>query len=584
VLAVVAASILLTWLVCAAVFIGIGSSFLGQIRKEYALTDAFWIGIAIAVAILEIYHFVRPVDLGATTLIACFGFVGALLRRRSLLRELKKIRSIGLWTALCYITLIVLLALRSAGPCEHYDTGLYGAAAIRWATTYPVVPGLANLHGRLGYHSSVFLCLAALDQGVWVDLAHHLFVGLIIAGLLAYIVPAYFRLLRGTSISSGDWFFSILLIPAMFWAAEGQIVGSMTDVPATAACFAGAALLFRGFSKELSARDDSSSPDQRLVVAMALFALAAVFKLSTVVVAGLGWSIAFLQLWSLTMKSGKRIQLIAASLVLSAAIVVPWIACGLVQSGYPFYPKALLGMPVDWQVPSAAANWETAAIRSWARMPHARLSETQGFRWIGSWVRGNSRNREGLEVPILIAMAGGLACIFALVRRKRTGAWQGLWLLIPSLAGCLFWFLQAPDPRFGEAAIWTTAGTLGTLGVVYLFQDKELKWRRIALLGLAAITAWCLYPRTLWRLSARPLLGVHGFLRLPVVKVVSRQTLSGLVVYVPAEGDKCWDAPLPCTPYLNKTLRLRRAESMRWGFASEGLPDVPDVAGPIPGK
>jgi hypothetical protein len=584
VLGVVAASIVLTWLVCAAVFIGIGSSFLAQFRKEYALTDAFWMGIAIAVAILEIYHFARPIDLGATTLIACFGFVGAFVSRRSVLAELMKIRSIGLWTVLCYTMLIVLLALHSAGPCEHYDTGLYGAAAIRWATTYPVVPGLANLHGRLGYHSSVFLCIAALDQGVWRDLAHHLFVGLLIAGLLAYIVPAYFRLLRSTSTSSADWFLSILLIPAMFWTAKGQIVGSMTDVPAAAACFAAAALLFRGLSRDFSKGDDSSSPDLRLVVAMALFALATVFKLSTVVVAGLGWSIGFLQLWSLTKKSGKRIPLIAASLVLSAAIVLPWIACGLVQSGYPFYPKALLGMPLDWQVPSAAANWETAAIRSWARIPHARLSETQGFRWIGSWVRGNSRNREGLEVPFFIAMAGGLAGIFSLARRKRTGTWPGLCLLIPSLAGCVFWFLQAPDLRFGEAAVWTTAATLGTLGVISFVQDKELRWRRIALLGLASITAWCLYPRTLWRVSARPPLGVHGFLRLPVVKVVPRQTLSGLVVYVPAEGDQCWDAPLPCTPYFNKTLRLRRAENMRWGFASEGLPDVPDVAGPIPGK
>lgn len=587
-LGVVAFSILLTWLVCAVVSIGIGSSLLGQFRKEYALADAYWMGIAIAVAILEIYNFMRPIDLGVTTFLAGFGILGALLNRGSLLGGLKKIGSIGLWTSLPYSALIVLLALRSAGPCEHYDTGLYGASAIRWAITYPVVPGLANLQGRLGYNSSVFLCIAALDQGVWRDLAHHLFVGLIITGLLAYIVPAYFRLLRGTSTSSADWFLSILLIPAVFWTAEAQIVGSMTDVPAAAACFAAAALLFRSLSLESSTRDATSSAvsiqQLNLIVAMILFALAIVFKLSTAVVAGLGWVIAFLQLWSLTAKSGKRKQLVAASLLLSAAILIPWIARGLIQSGYPFYPKAVLGIPVDWQVPIVVANWETAVIRSWARMPHARLSETQGFRWVGPWVRGNSRNREALEVPCLIAMAGGLACIFALARRKRSGTWQGFWLLVPSLASCVFWFSQAPDPRFGEAAIWTTAATLGALGVVFFIQDRELKWRRITLLGLAAITAWSLYPRTLWRLSGRPLLEVHGFLRLPEVKVIPRQTESGLVVYLPAAGDQCWDAPLLCTPYLNKTLRLRQPWSIRSGFVSEGPPDMPDSAGPIPGK
>jgi hypothetical protein len=587
-LGVVALSILLTWVVCAVVAIGIGSFLFGQFGKECALTDAFWTGMTTVVAILEVYHLIRPIDLGATTVLACLGILGLFQNRHSLLAACRKIRSIGLGTSLSYAALIVMLALRSAGPCEHYDTGLYGASAVRWATTYPVVPGLANLQGRLGFNSSVFLCIATLEQGVWHDLAHHLFVGLIVAGLLAYLVPAYFRLFRGTSISSADWFMSILLIPAVFWTAEAQIVGSMTDVPAAAACFAAVALLLRSLHSDSSARDNASGPvsiqQLNLVVAMSLFALAIVFKLSTAAMAGLGWIIAFLQLSTFTAKSAKRKQLVTAALLLSAAILLPWIARGLVLSGYPLFPKAWLGIPVDWQVPRETANWESAAIQSWARMPHARFSETQGFRWIGSWVRGNLRNREGIEAPFLLAMAGGLAGIVAFARRKTRGTWQGLWLLVPSLVGCLFWFSQAPDPRFGEAAIWTTAATLGTLGAVSFLQDTQLKWRRFTLLSLAAISVWCLSPRALWRLSGQPLLEVHGFLRLPVARIVSSETLSGLVVYRPAEGDQCWDAQLLCTPSFNNTLRLRQPGNMRSGFVSNARSEMPDLAGSVPSR
>jgi hypothetical protein len=48
--------------------------------------------------------------------------------------------------------------------------------------------------------------------------------------------------------------------------------------------------------------------------------------------------------------------------------------------------------------------------------------------------------------------------------------------------------------------------------------------------------------------------------------VTERHLASGLVVFDPGRTMQCWDAPLPCTPFPNDALRLRRAGELASGF------------------
>jgi hypothetical protein len=53
---------------------------------------------------------------------------------------------------------------------------------------------------------------------------------------------------------------------------------------------------------------------------------------------------------------------------------------------------------------------------------------------------------------------------------------------------------------------------------------------------------------------------------------------SGLEVLVPQQGTyACWDAALPCTPYPNPGLQLRRPPDLAGGFVVDPL-----AAGPLP--
>lgn len=564
-LAVLALLIVATWAACAVVLIGIGTAALQPFRQEYFLTDAFWTGLGISVAILEIYHLLRAVDFAIVLALACLGLAGIILNRNRLSRLAGNAWHIGFWPLAIFGVLVVSLALHALGPCTHYDTGLYGAPAVRWIITYPAVPGLAALHDRLGFNSTVFLCIGALDRGIWRDQSYRLFSGLTTGALVASLLPAYVRLFRGVSTSVADWFKAILLIPAGVWIIRGSVVGTNTDLPATAAALAGFAILFCEIGGTTPA-DGAGKSTVRSVAAAALFALATTFKMSLVVLSFLGWIVLFVSLWRSVADRRERRLLGAGCVALPAAILVPWAGLSVILSGYPFYPSTLFPTSAGWRVPATVARAAAIWVRSWARVRHASLAETQGLGWVRLWLPGVLKDREGFDIPIILFVCGALVVLALVVRkRKPSQPLRALWILLPSVAGALFWIVNAPDPRFGEAALWVSAATCAALGAAFLLNGKGVKSQRIALVALLALTWWCATVSSLW-LSYEPLAGVRELDPLPKTELVERQTLSGVELYQPRTGDQCWDAPLPCTPYFHETLQLRQPNNLRAGF------------------
>lgn len=239
------------------------------------------------------------------------------------------------------------------------------------------------------------------------------------------------------------------------------------------------------------------------------------------------------------------------------------------MSGYPLFPAAALGFPVDWKLPIGVMHWYVAAIGYWGRFEEMGIAKVSGLTWLRAWLDVNLRNRGAVQVPLLISLIGSATVLGHRFRRKAWAFYPWLRLLIPSLAGALFWFFVSPAPRYGQFSIWTAAGTLGTWGIVSLTSGPHREQlTRIVLASLAGLLIWCLISFG-WKGPYAVLLGSPPLAALPEPRVTARQTLSGLTVYVPAEGNQCWDAPLPCTPYFDETLRLRNPQSMRFGFVSK---------------
>ncbi|HEV1995543.1 MAG TPA: hypothetical protein VGR03_14525 [Candidatus Acidoferrum sp.] len=577
-LALIIFCILLTWLLCAAVCMGIGGLLLRGFRFPFSRLDAMWTGLAIITGILQLYHFFRPIDLVAVYLLVGVSLAGW-FRNRSSLLHFSGVSTFNLPFSnfLLHFTAAAIIAFRCAALGEHYDTGLYGAQAVRWFINYPLVPGLGNVIGQLGFNSSVFLWIAALDQGPWRDLAHHLFAGFLIAALFASIIPAALRIFRAESTSAIDWFFTMLFVPATIWGATSKIVGTNTDLPTSVVCLVAAAILFRalgGESPHAATNPSDGLPPSHgdttplgLLIAMVLFSLAITFKISSLVFASAGWTVAVLKLWSLSRNTpmGKR-QLVWA-VILSAAIVLPWIGRGVVLTGYPFFPSTAFSIPVDWKVPAFETQMQADFARSFARVPDLTYDYAHGWHWLRPWFRELVREREEFLIPLLFALAGGVVGIIRMARHNRNSLPRWLWLLVPSLGGLSFWFLEAPAMRFGEPAIWTVGAALGTFAALHFLNQRGRI--RIAVAGLLLLTAWAAHPQLLWSSYFRPSVGVRTFLRLPEAKLTPHQTTSGLTVHVPVETNQCWDAPLPCSPYFNETLHLRQPGKLERGFVSE---------------
>ncbi|MFI5059280.1 MAG: LIC_10190 family membrane protein [Candidatus Acidiferrales bacterium] len=566
-LIVSALAIFFTWVVMAIALLGIGSIFRGLFGRDCFFADAFWMGLCVSTGVLEIWNLFLPITSWATVLLLCAGLLGLLVNRSLLLENLRTRSRPSGWLILSGVSMVLFIAFRATSPCDHVDTGLYGASAVRWILTYPAVPGLANLQGRLGFNSSVFLCIAALGQGMWKDLGHHLFTGFVIAAMGITILPACARVIARSPASPTDWFHSILAIPVFFWAARSRIVGTQTDEPATIACLVAVGIVFDALRRRKE-DGERNSETPRIAVATSLFALAVAFKLSTVVFALLTWCLAFRRIWAMSGSMPKRRIYIAGALALSLAILLPWCARGIILSGYPLFPATSLGFAFDWKTPPDVANWYAAGVRAWGRIPDAAPAETRGLAWLGVWSSNAIRNRVSFQVPLAISLGGLAVALGFRMGGKFREACPWLWLLLPSLAGVGFWFLASPDMRFGQFAIWTTAGTLGSWGIVAATSEHRGGQTGAAMAMLLGLLVWCLISFG-WKEPYRALGSVKELPALPKADVTVRHTVSGLGVYVPAQGNLCWDAPLPCTPYFDETLRLHKGPSMRWGFASE---------------
>lgn len=586
-------------LVCAALLCGAAAALvcmgigawvekLLKVRNAGPL-ESFWFGLAGMATILETYHLVRPIDAAIGLFLFAAGAVGFVVLRRGP-RIVAAFGQVKLLEYLIYGTLLVVIALRTATPCKFFDTGLYGAQTIQWLTRFPAVPGLANLHGRFGFNSSMFLLMALLHHGVLTSMTYRLPDALMLAMLLAPVTAACLRLARvpanptdrGVAASTFNrietWFTALLIFPLTYRVFESSeisdLVGTDTDLPAMLVALAAIRYLL-SVSQTDSLGEERGAVRTKLLCADALLALAVVIKASLIVLSGTCWVFGLVLWRSSTSGPSSRWSAWSAYFILPFAIIIPWMAHGLILSGYPVYPSSLLGAPVDWRVSSPSLNLVTAGIRAWARVPHAVLSETTGVQWIGPWLRNNRGNRAELIFPVLFALAGALL----LLKRPAPGAearsehrHAGLWLLIPLGCGLAFWFGQAPALRFGQAALWGTACILGACGLNRAVGNS--RWAgRFVLAGTLLSVAWSLYPRTLWQRSFAPLAQVHQLSPLPFPEVRALETRYGVEIYVSRDGSQqTWESPLPSSAYLNPTLRLRRSGDLRSGFTSDGLP------------
>ena len=493
------------------------------------------------------------------------------------------------WAASWGPVLWLLFALFAAialwyatGTARNFDSGLYHLSAIDWVARYRVVPGLANLHPRLGFNNQWFL-LVALLRLPWpsgpvdaVNTALYLV-------LLTWGLDGLARLRTRRATLSAVWRIVGLVVlvgdTKAYLSPETLILQLSSPSPDNpvmlVAWWVLGECLERAEATERTLDMDAVLPAFVAVVAVTL-------KLA---VAPLGLAALWL-LWARDW-SVRRSRVLVA---LGALAVLPWLARNWILSGWPLYPLPILsiGHP-DWQAPTYELALQRATITAWARQPgtyydtvlHLKTSE-----WLAPWW---DKRASFDRIALCMIMASPVLLLLAwLVGRVAKARWTGvlreaaghaLVFSIMAFVGSLYWFKNAPDPRFGYGFLVPAA----VAGLLPWTLPLVKRWGRtapavvvlaLAFYGVRADVGWEASSRW-WRPAPYPT---------EPASAIKSWSMPGLSMPVSATN-QCWTHPPPCTcsDCFNPRWEARGA-SLADGFRLRGEGPAADEHDPFFGR
>lgn len=566
------AGIVGTWAVLYVAVAGLGLAALHLTlgARPATVRDAPWVGLGTALLVLQLWHLVLPITALTTVLVIGGGWVAAVRYRRAW--------SPPRWTpaaAAAATSVVAWVALRAMGEMTLFDSGMYHVPFVSWAKEYPIVPGLGNLHGRLGFNPASLLLAALCDVGPWSEGSQHIVNGFLVA---AFAVPAIRGAvdLRAGSRARPRAVFDLAVLPAVLAAAMRQDIRSLsTDLPAFVLLSVAGGMLF-----ELLIDPDESAASSRLAALLTVLAAAVCVKLSAAPFAA---GAAAAALW-FERRTVPRRRLLR-TLAIPSLLVLAWLTRGGVLTGYPLYPSRLIALPVDWRVSAEQADAESA----WITMS-ARILNTNSLHTSGTWVREwgtQVLTRGDLFAQVLAPLLLCLACaVFAVMRRRSAAVpWRRLrWMLAPVAAALAVWWWTAPHPRMAQAPFWVLAAASVWLA---LGSDPVLTPARRRLLLAVSSTCFLVLAGRIAlgemnraspseRLSAligatlaEPTSG-RWLAPMPEADLLDYRSPTGMELAVPRVDNSCWNGPLLCTPHPTPHLALRSPGDPGGGFRQDG--------------
>lgn len=559
---------------------GVGLAVMGGVGRRVGgareILAAPWIGWCALIVGLQFWHFWYPVDWRPIPVIVGIGILGLARGRRDLFRVVRRQwPGVGMFGLLLSMV-VIWLAYHATKQLAFGDSALYHVNTVQWTATYPIVPGLGNLHARFAFNNSYFLYVALLDTGTFAHRSHHLANSLLAFIALARILAGWWRLLSSrTRVKVCYVYDALFLVPTVVLSHAAYGFGS-SPAPDfaiyTFGFFVSSEVLWL-LEKSAGRLTAAASVEDRqtlsalrssLFTVVFVSAVCVAVKLSFIVVGLLASCVAFAALVHATKKPWPfDVRTFVCIAVSVPAVILPWMARGVYMSGYPAFPSTLLAFPVAWRLPVEQMEYWEGLLTGWARLPTREWRSTIGnVTWLWPWINQVVRMPFEFVTPLVIGCVLSPAILFlrrSAGGRSRAVAWPWLFMLLP-FGGLLFWFVKAPMPRYAGALFWMFA--FGALALSL----RHLARRQTAAVVLAVVVVLFFQNVSVieflltWGLDTRPAWTGN-------TKVMT--TNSGLEVHVPVENNLCFDAPLPCTPHFDPYLRLRVPGDMSKGFVSD---------------
>ena len=573
----------LIWIIMFAVVAGVGSLLQRVVlrRFDFDVFASFWTGLMTIIALLQFWNLALPINNAALIVVALAGIGGLALRWRDIkscgfrlahrLDDGRARRSMLMAVAFC---LLIVLCAASRTTLSRIvpgsDTSGYHYNIVRWATDYPAVPGVANLHLRLGFNTSYLLVAALLEHFWGLGRSIVLMPGFLIAVVAAQWCLAIFAEQRRTHVARR--YFALLTSPYLLksiWALNPNLY---YDTAPLLVCLVLAMEMVTWMCAQRDPEGNSASLAVHCGYWIGLAALGYTLKLSGAP------QLAFVTLFSvllLVRSTGRSMQSMSSVIrvgALPSLLVIGHLARNVILSGWLLFPIPALNLHLPWSPPESVVRelYETN-VRDWARMPGEESAEVKKhpfWWWFGRWHKTFRKSTEKEALWI------GIAAVAAwMMRRKRRDgvfddgqpAWIARFVLFNLIAGVALWFIGAPDLRFGDGIIWCWMGAAVSFAATAWFRATRVAW--LTCLVVAGYLTFSM-QLDIVPLDSFNLWDIPRASAVPVKRVtIPNGQTPPLEIFMPEDEERgLGDSPLPASLYFNEDLMLREPGNLRRGF------------------
>jgi hypothetical protein len=468
-----------------------------------------------------------------------------------------------LWT----FGLLVFLTVLEYGTHAplNPDTGIYHAQTIRWIETFPVVPGLGNLEGRLAYNSNWLVINAFFSFSFLGIRSFHVLPGAFVLVALFYFMEGTYKLFREkVTVVNG---IKTLLIPLVFYLLRTQISSPGTDFPVTIWIWITFLIWLDSAEKLIEPRKRTISLEEILIFIFPIYLVTIKLSASPLLL---------FSVFILIRHTPGKISTAIKLSILALIVLSPWLTRNLILSGYWVYPIPMLSVfspNWDWKIPLNRVVQEQRVNQAWARIPGENPDAVMAMpllNWLRVWFQNHTINQRSLVLgavfsPIIFLVSSLLFHHKFPVFRYFSYAY------LFSYCGFAFWLLTAPDIRFGFGFIIITlllsASPLGFWILDKVPLQKSLIFFMMSL--IVVYQAFVLYHSIRFSSLVERVILPEDYNGLPT----SPCDIHGFTLLCADYYDECWYGPFPCIPpgSANSQVELR-GETLQSGFRVTNLP------------
>ncbi|MCR5620907.1 MAG: hypothetical protein K6G18_03550 [Treponema sp.] len=486
------------------VFCGIG--LLASRRTFFKVREGnfflnFFTGFALIGVYFSLVQLFLPLTLWTLLPVLLVGTYGFFLHFREIRR---RIAAAPVFSVLClFFFYLIASVISNKGKIDAYDDFLYHASIVSWLNAYKVVPGLANLHFRLGMNSLYLQVAAGLDVGIWDKRSCSITVFLMYFSFLSYCLTGIHAAVRNPTSSNVR--FAVCQAVMALWLFFTEVLEPYLNYDNPALVLIAVVIsemlpytLAQGGKTDGTATGWAPAPSRTPWETVFLYSAAsfAIKPMGAVAVFLVFTAAVF---WKQRHKELSVLVLVKLT-VLPLCILALFVVRNVIQTGYLMFPMTVFKLDLPWTLSKQLVDTNINAIQNYSRTIALGYEYVPGngfWYWFIPWLKWVLREGNNILLPFVL-LAGLVVAAVSLLRGRGDGSSPRASVPVKLayyayvIGNLLFCFITVPELRYDTVWIY------GILAVALFFSPelcaglaavlrKFLEWGRKLAIRLAGV-------------------------------------------------------------------------------------------------